>query len=257
MAFRDETEALRAQVRMLESDLAAAEQRAQELAESHAEAAQLRERVRALQEELEKLRPAPKPEEPRRMPAAPSEHARKRRRRIAGWTAAAVGVLALGGTGWVLLVNDRGGVIDTDAEPTVGIIVLGESPSPPGLSNQVVGKNPVAELDARCRGYVPDQPLLLLRASEPMEVRLTTRSSSDTVLLLVDARGRVHCDDDSGSLMNASLTRVLAPGDHRVWVGTYRPSANASFQLVVVGRRSTEPPNETRIASTGRDGSSR
>lgn len=251
MAFRDDTEALRARVRMLESDLAEAHEQLEELGEARAEAERLRERVRTLEEELEKLRPAPEPPKPRAAPARAAGRAKQGR---PAWIAVTAGVLVLAGVAWALSdsTGDLGlGGIDTDGAPTAGMIVLSEHPSPPPLTGQVTGENAASELDSTCRGYFPEQPLLVLRTSGPTGVGIGTVSSSDTVLLVVDAEGRVHCDDDSGGSSNAALAQVLGPGDHRVWVGTYQENATASFQLVVVGHATTAMPDETGIASEG------
>ncbi len=248
MAFRDETEALRARVTVLERELAAAQRQLEELSEVRAERDRLEAQVRSLEAELSKLRPAPKPApKPAPRPKAPSSE-RSRKNLVLAATAAIV-LVTVGGF-WLA---DQSGLVGIDEEgaPTAGMVELATHPAPPPLPGSVRGEHAASSLADECRGYVSQQPLLVLRANEPTSVRVATRSSTDLVLAVVDAEGRVRCDDDSGDGSNAALSLTLGPGDTRVWVGTFAEGATASFELLVNATAAGEMPDESGIASEG------
>lgn len=225
MAFRDETEALRQRVGMLEGELETERERLAEARSSVEEAERLRGRVQELEAELAKHAPPPPPPPPI-TPARPQSTAeRQKKKNIQG---AIVGIIVLVVIAAVIVaVNDDLFGPDEDAAPTSGMVVLADHPSPPPLSAHVRGTVSAGSFHDNCRGYVPDAPLLVLRAAETTTVRLLATSSEDTVLVLRTADGTVHCDDDTGGNRNPLVTASVGPGDHRVWVGTYADDGQA------------------------------
>ncbi len=113
--------------------------------------------------------------------------------------------------------------IDLDAEATP-IVVAGEA----GTSFELRG---IAEA-AGCEGFVGGPPQVLLRTRRAAALTLEARSGGDDVMLLVTAEGEYVCDDDSAGRSDAGISRVVGPGDHRVWVGSYDGRA-LDFELTV------------------------
>lgn len=248
MAFRDETEALRARVSVLERELAGAQRQLEELADVRAERDRLEARVRELEAELAKLRPPPKPA-PKPAPRPTPSPSGRSRTPVVLAAAAAIVLVTIGGF-WLA---DHSGLVGIDEEgaPTAGMIELATHPAPPPLAGTVRGEYAASSLADECRGHVSRLPVLVLRAREPTSVRIATRSSTDTVLAVVDADGRVHCDDDSGDGSNAALALTLGSGDTRVWVGTFADDATASFELLVSATAAGAMPDPSGIASEG------
>ena len=79
-------------------------------------------------------------------------------------------------------------------------------------------------IGAGCRGFVtrnPDQIIRLTGTSA--NLRLYVTAPGDTTLLINDAAGRWHCNDDSYGGTNPTLDIENAgPGQYDVWVGSYR-----------------------------------
>ncbi len=227
MAFRDETEALRARIEALEGELGDARDQIAALEREREDASALRARVAELERELAKHRPPPR---------TPADDARRAQRiRLGLGIAAVVGVAAVG---WLSLRELAGP--DPDAPPERGVVTLDDAPMPPALSGEAHGD---AEIESGCRGFASASPFVALRTAEGRRARIWTESGADLVLYVRTADGRVICDDDSGEGMNPSLVADLGPGDHAVWVGTYSQGASAPFSLRVDARR----PAEARI----------
>lgn len=244
MAFRDETEALRAHIESLEGELADARDRVAALEREAAEASALRERIADLERELAKHAPRPRPA---------NAEARKKRS-IAGGLAVA-GVVGVAAVGYFATQELSGP--DPDEAPERGVITLDDAPLLPALDGEAHGDG---ELGSGCSGYVPASPFVTLRTTEARRTHLWTESSADLVLYVETADGRVICDDDSGEGMNPSLIADLGPGDHHVWVGTYSQGASAPFSLRVDGRTPDEvqlaldaPPSLGTVVVTGVD----
>ncbi|MEZ4335880.1 MAG: hypothetical protein R3B82_04570 [Sandaracinaceae bacterium] len=224
MAFRDETEALRAHIESLEGELADARDRIAALERDAADAGALRARIADLERELAKHAPRPKPRD---------DPGRQKRARLGAL--AVVGVLGAAGVAWFATQGASGP--DADETPERGVITLDDEPLLPALSGEAHGDS---EPGAGCAGYVSSRPFVTLRTTEPRQTHLWTESGADLVLYVETADGRVICDDDSGQDMNPSLIADLGPGDHHVWVGTYSQGASAPFSLRVDGRSTDE-----------------
>jgi hypothetical protein len=228
MAFRDETEALRQRVGMLEAELETEREKLAEARTQLEELPRLRARVEELERELAKHAPRPAPPPPRAVP---------REQKGSGDFKHIVPLLVfVGVTGVILLVTfwDDLFAPDWDAPPTHGMVLLALHPSPPPLDASVESERAASELGPSCSGYIAEAPHVVLRTTAPTRVSLMATSSTDTVLVVRTADGQVRCDDDSGGNRNPQLTIELgAPGDHRVWVGTYADGQSADFRLSI------------------------
>ncbi len=86
-------------------------------------------------------------------------------------------------------------------------------------------------LSPGCRGYVTAQPDYILNYSQAASfVRFyftsndqrAPRNQRDTTLVINDARGNWHCDDDGGGNFNPMVDIDNPPsGQYDIWVGTY------------------------------------
>lgn len=227
MAFRDETEALRARVGVLERELAAAES--------------ARERLEARVRELE-APPRPEPEPTRdRAPggAGPSVPSRiLSAMGTVGGIALLVAIpVGLAIAGQVLCESSSGcsGGLDASAAPSVGLVDLDATPDPAELQLTTSGSSS-APID--CRGYVPDAPQVVLRTAYPTAIRVApVASSGDLVAVVQLPDGSVRCDDDGGGSLNPLIATVIPPGDTRVWIGTYSEDESIDFRFVIHAER--------------------
>jgi len=263
VVFRDQTEALRARIEVIEGDLEIARARGEEREEEHEELVALRAKVRDLEAKLgEATEKEEREQQARRVQeraeARAKERAKERATRAKERAKERADPRAEPAWGWDRLVRlamiaaavafaiavvvanlDRyAGEIDLQGAPTEGMILLAEHPSPPPpLAATVNGNHSLR--DYGCRGYIPGDPLLVLRAAEPTRVRLWTTSSHDLVLFMSTEDGQIFCDDDLGERTNPSLTVDLPPGDHRLWVGTRDAWNRYHFELHLDPRAGT------------------
>jgi len=86
-----------------------------------------------------------------------------------------------------------------------------------------------------CNGYISPQPNHLLELESFFNsLRLEVESSADTTVL-IKGNGGVWCNDDSGSA-NPIIEGQWQEGIYKVWVGSYQPDANESYQIRITGR---------------------
>lgn len=107
-------------------------------------------------------------------------------------------------------------------------------------------------LSPGCRGYVTAQPdYILMYNNAASFVRFYFRPNNgngprrgrDTTLVINDARGNWHCDDDGGGNFNPMVDISNPPsGQYDIWVGTYDGSGQyVDGQLHVTELRSNRP----------------
>ncbi|MCB1406016.1 MAG: hypothetical protein KDK01_07065 [Rhodobacteraceae bacterium] len=102
-------------------------------------------------------------------------------------------------------------------------------------------------------GYVatrPDFDLTFTQNGAARDLEFRVNASCDTVLLVNDARGQWHFDDDGGDGLNARLRLTNAPeGAYDIWVGTYGSSTcQATLTLETFGGTPggvVAPPQQT------------
>jgi len=72
----------------------------------------------------------------------------------------------------------------------------------------------------------PDFDLLLTDNAAGRDIEFRVTAGCDTILLINDAGGQWHFDDDSGGNMNPLIRLAAAPaGGYDIWVGTFAPSS--------------------------------
>ncbi|HJL19265.1 MAG TPA: hypothetical protein RMH99_26610 [Sandaracinaceae bacterium LLY-WYZ-13_1] len=98
-------------------------------------------------------------------------------------------------------------------------------------------------LASGCRGYVTRQPDYILDYQNAASfLRFYATASGDTTLVINDARGRWHCNDDSHGGLNPTVDISNPPsGQYDIWIGSYRASENIRATLHVTELRSNHP----------------
>jgi len=99
-------------------------------------------------------------------------------------------------------------------------------------------------LSPGCRGFVTRQPDYILNYSNAADfLRFFVRASGsgDTTLLINDASGNWHCNDDSSGLNPMVSINNPPSGQYDIWVGSYRAGENLSSQLFITELRSQTP----------------
>ena len=97
------------------------------------------------------------------------------------------------------------------------------------------GNNNLANCNAPGRGYVvsdPDFEFVFQNDRNYGRLEISVQGQCDTVLLVNDANGRWHFNDDHNGLQ--PLINIYGPpsGTYDVWVGTYGPSTcSAQIEL--------------------------
>ncbi|WP_192036240.1 hypothetical protein [Halomonas sp. YLGW01] len=120
-------------------------------------------------------------------------------------------------------------------------LASGFQPDPHQLSVSAGGDTAAAEAGPNCSGYVngdkPDVDINYQAGQFPLTIYV--ESAADTTLVVYDADGNWHCNDDysttSGS--NPALTwRSPTSGNYNVWVGTYESSGTPQAVIKVSER---------------------
>ena len=100
--------------------------------------------------------------------------------------------------------------------------------------------------DVRRTGWVTQSPdfELTLSGAAGQELDMRVQAACDTVLLVNDANGQWHFDDDSGGSLNPRLRfPSAANGVYDIWVGTYgRSTCAATLTLQTVSGFTPQPP---------------
>lgn len=96
-------------------------------------------------------------------------------------------------------------------------------------------------------GYVatrPDFDLNYIDLGMGRDLEFRVNASCDSVLLVNDARGQWHFDDDGGDGLNSRLRIPNAPGGaYDIWVGTYGPATcQATLTLETFNGSAVTPP---------------
>lgn len=95
-----------------------------------------------------------------------------------------------------------------------------------------------------CRGYATSTPDAIVNytgSSSSNFLRFYVQASGDTTLVINDATGTWHCNDDSVGL-NPMVSITNAPsGQYDVWVGSYQSGQQISGTLNVTELRSNQP----------------
>ncbi|HJL14813.1 MAG TPA: hypothetical protein RMH99_04105 [Sandaracinaceae bacterium LLY-WYZ-13_1] len=98
-------------------------------------------------------------------------------------------------------------------------------------------------LASGCRGYVTAQPDYILDYTQARSfLRLYFVGQGDTTLVVNDARGDWHCNDDSFGGLHPTVDISNPPsGQYDIWVGSYRAGENVRGRLHATEMRSRHP----------------
>ncbi|MBO6940729.1 MAG: peptidase S1 [Deltaproteobacteria bacterium] len=98
-------------------------------------------------------------------------------------------------------------------------------------------------LGSGCVGFVTRQPDFILDYSDAANfLRFYVTASGDTTLLINDAAGNWHCNDDSNNGTNPMVDIRNPPtGQYDIWVGSYEARANIRSKLHITELQSRHP----------------
>lgn len=144
--------------------------------------------------------------------------------------------------------------LQPDAPPAYGAHILapGFAPAPfilDALSGGDVAIKPLA-LGDNCLGYAAAEPDILLLLAGPFpRLTLLAASEADTTLIVRLPNKSWSCDDDTNGMNPALSYHNAAPGEYRVWIGSYAASSQASARFYV----SEAGPESLPTSATGPD----
>jgi hypothetical protein len=126
-----------------------------------------------------------------------------------------------------------GGVPPVAGGPMV-TLAPGFAPDPMTLSGIAGGPVSATTLGASCTANIAAAPNHILNVTAPFaSLRVTGNSSTDTVLVIRMADGRVVCNDDGGGYPNPQIMEMFGVGQHQVWVGTFSAGTTGAYTLSV------------------------
>ncbi len=106
----------------------------------------------------------------------------------------------------------------------------GFTPDPRPIPNIVSGGDrDVSQmgLGADCRGFATGQPDLIVDYQNPQSfLRFYVQAQGDTALVINDAQGRWHCNDDTAGLNPQVDIRNPPAGQYDIWVASYQAGEN-------------------------------
>jgi hypothetical protein len=113
-------------------------------------------------------------------------------------------------------------------------LAAGFSPDPHTVPVSAGGMVQLRQAHAHCRGYANSEADVLLNYTikdhDPAQLRIffLPDEDTDTTLAILGPDGVWRCDDDSFDTSHPTLDiNNPAPGEYRIWLGTYRRSATA------------------------------
>ena len=98
-------------------------------------------------------------------------------------------------------------------------------------------------LGAGCTGFVTRKPDFILNYSDAANfLRFYATSPGDTTLVINDAAGNWHCNDDSHGGTNPTVDIRNPPnGQYDIWIGTYEANSNVRGKLYITELQSRHP----------------
>lgn len=77
-----------------------------------------------------------------------------------------------------------------------------------------------------CSGFISNAlPTASVQSQGGGPLAIYVTSGTDTTLLVADPTGRWHCSDDASGSNPAVTFARAAPGEYKVWVGSFSPQA--------------------------------
>lgn len=130
---------------------------------------------------------------------------------------------------------------NTSGNPLYGTVALnaGFTPDPHTVSVRAGGDTDVDSLSlpSHCTGHIaPGQPDVRLNwTAGASALRIASCASADTSLIINDANGNWHCNDDAEGT-NPVLEFNGVSGQFDIWVGTYSSGAAQDATLKITER---------------------
>ena len=94
---------------------------------------------------------------------------------------------------------------------------------------------------AQCRGFATSRPDAIVNYTGGGFLRFFVQAGGDTTLVVNDASGRWHCNDDAvGTNPMVSISNAPS-GQYDVWVGSYRSGEQIRGTLNITELRSQQP----------------
>ena len=143
---------------------------------------------------------------------------------------------------WTISGTVGGGALDFSAEPTFGSVELtaGFAPDPYTVDMISGGDVDVSTqgLGSDCLGYAATAPDLRLQwtgDSPNLRIFFVADGGEDTTLIVNDANGTWHCNDDSPFGGVDPLVDIPSPpeGQYDIWVGSYEAGAYVEGTLYI------------------------
>ena len=147
---------------------------------------------------------------------------------------------------------------ELEATPRYGEaeLIAGYVDDPHSISIQTGGLDEAPDLDGICSGYIfnsaPDYNVVYDASGQPLSVLVV--SDSDTTLLVNDALGRWHCNDDSrfaGGSNPAITFDEAESGTYNIWVGSYEQGSVDQANILVTEYASAQWADFIETPSTG------
>lgn len=114
---------------------------------------------------------------------------------------------------------------DYSLEPTFGSLNLatGYLPDPAVIPLLAGGDLNAESLGGGCLGYIADAPDFRVNyeAGDSYPLIISVVSDADTTLVINDAAGNWHCNDDYDGLDPAVFIESPPSGQYDIWVGSY------------------------------------
>lgn len=126
---------------------------------------------------------------------------------------------------------------DFNQEPTFGVLnlITGYIPDPAVIPLIAGGDVDAATLGGECVGFIATAPDFRVNYEAGTDYPLIISAVSDTDLTLVvnDAAGNWHCNDDMDGYNPVVRIDAPASGQYDVWVGVYGEPATAPAGLYI------------------------
>ena len=145
--------------------------------------------------------------------------------------------------------SEPGSATAAPIAPQALTLAPGFAPDPNTLA--VVAGGPVsassmANGDAFCGGNIASAANVTLTTTGAITgLRILTRSTEDTTLMVRLSDGRVICDDDGGGYPNSAVVADFPAGTHQIFVGSFHqgdtPAATLGFTVNAALQNSTLP----------------
>lgn len=100
-----------------------------------------------------------------------------------------------------------------------------------------------------CRGSIPRRPQFVLRAQQPMRVRLAVSAPIDSVMVVRRPDGTYVCDDDTAGDLDPLIETEVGAGDTRVWVGEFSDDGSSFTLQLDVEEGAIDPARPPSLAA--------